>query len=62
VLKPTYILTTTPAWAIGFGLVVAWLGARGKLMRYGIVGLLLIFAVIELRFTMYGIRDHRAIF
>jgi hypothetical protein len=62
VLKPIYILATTPAWAIGFGLVAGWLGGRSTFARVGIVCLLVVFAVIELRFTMYGLRDHRPIF
>ena len=60
--KATYVLTSAPVWALGFGLATAWLASRSRLARYGMIVLFAVFAVLELRFTMYGIRDHRPIF
>jgi hypothetical protein len=58
--KASYILTTAPVWALGFGLafglVFRRLG-RFRLARVGLVAVLAVFAVLELRFMMYGVRD-----
>jgi hypothetical protein len=45
-----------------FGLGTAWLASRSRLARYGMLVLFAVFAVLELRFTMYGIRDGHPIF
>ncbi len=60
--KATYLLNTAPVWALCFGLAVAWIGSRSRLARYGMIVLFAVFAVLELRFTMYGIRDGHPIF
>jgi hypothetical protein len=60
--KATYALNTVSVWAIAFGLATAWLASRSRLARYGMLALFAVFAVLELRFTMYGIRDGRPIF
>jgi hypothetical protein len=59
--KASYLLTTVPAWTLGFGLVAERLGRR-RLMAFGIAAALLAFGVLELRFMLYGIRDHNPIF
>ncbi len=60
-LKASYILTTAPVWALGFGVVFGAF-ARFPFVRAGIALCLLTFAVLELRFMLYGIRDHNVIF
>jgi hypothetical protein len=55
-IKASYVLTTAPIWALGFGLAFAKLG-RFRLTQLGIGAVLVVFAVLELRFMMYGIRD-----
>jgi hypothetical protein len=60
--KATYLVNTAPVWALSFGLATAWLATRSRLMRYGMVVLFAVFAVLELRFTLYGIRDNHPIF
>ena len=62
VLKAVYAVNTAPVWALCFGLATAWLASRSSLARYGMVVLFVAFAILELRFTMYGIRDQRPIF
>jgi hypothetical protein len=59
--KASYLLTTAPVWALGFGLAFGGL-ARFRLVRAGVAVCLLIFAVLELRFMLYGLRDGRVIF
>jgi 4-amino-4-deoxy-L-arabinose transferase-like glycosyltransferase len=61
-LKAAYALNTAPVWALSFGLATAWVASRSRFGRYGMVVLFLTFAVLELRFTMYGIRDGHPIF
>jgi hypothetical protein len=61
-LKALYAVNSAPVWAVCFGLASAWLASKSHLARYGMVILFAIFAVLELRFTMYGIRDHLPIF
>jgi hypothetical protein len=46
VLKPTYMLTTMPAWALGFGFAVDRLG-RSRLLLVALAVLLLPFAVYK---------------
>jgi hypothetical protein len=60
--KATYALNTVGVWALCFALAATWLGSRSRLARYGLAGLFTVFAVLELRFTLYGIRDGHAIF
>lgn len=60
-LKASYLLTTAPIWALGFGLVWSRLG-RFRLLQLGVTCALLIFAVMELRFMMYGLRDGNPVF
>jgi hypothetical protein len=60
--KATYLLNTAPVWALSFGLATAWLATRSRVSRYAMVALFAAFAVLELRFTMYGIRDGLPIF
>jgi 4-amino-4-deoxy-L-arabinose transferase-like glycosyltransferase len=60
--KATYALNTVTVWALAFGLATAWLASRSRLTRYGMIVLFAVFAILELRFTMYGIRDGRPIF
>lgn len=62
VLKAVYALNTVGVWALGFGLATGWLAGKSRLLRYGFVVLFGIFGVLELRFMLYGIRDHRPIF
>jgi hypothetical protein len=59
--KASYLLTTVPAWSIGFGFATNGLSKR-RLIMIGIVMALVAFAILELRFMLYGIRDHNAIF
>jgi 4-amino-4-deoxy-L-arabinose transferase-like glycosyltransferase len=61
-LKAIYALNSVTTWALGFGLATVWLGSRSRLARYAMVALFAIFAVLELRFTMYGVRDGQPIF
>ncbi len=60
-LKASYVLTTAPIWALGFGVAFGALG-RFRLVQIGVAVCLLVFAVLELRFMLYGIRDHRVFF
>jgi hypothetical protein len=59
--KASYLLTTVPAWALGFGLAVEWL-SRNRWIMVGIAGVLLTFGILEMRFIFYGIRDHNPLF
>jgi hypothetical protein len=53
-LKATYLLITAPMWAVGFG--VAWERvARRGWPRFALGGVLLVFALFELRFLPYGV-------
>ncbi|HEV8462949.1 MAG TPA: glycosyltransferase family 39 protein [Gaiellaceae bacterium] len=61
-LKAAYALNSAPVWSLGFGIATAWLAARSLLLRYGMIALFVAFAILELRFVMYGIRDGVAIF
>jgi hypothetical protein len=60
--KATYALNSVTVWALAFGLATAWLASKSRLARYGMVVLFAAFAILELRFTMYGIRDGHPIF
>ncbi len=59
--KASYILTTAPIWALAFGLAFHRLG-RFRLVQIGLGVVLVVFAVLELRFMLYGIRDGNPIF
>ena len=60
-LKASYLLTTAPVWALGFGLAYASVGRFRRIQ--GTAALcLLVFAILELRFMLYGLRDHHVIF
>ena len=60
-LKATYALTSAPAWAVGFGVGLAAL-RRFRIIWLVAVACLAVFAVLELRFMMYGVRDGLSIF
>ena len=60
-LKASYLLTTAPVWALGFGSAFAALG-RYRRVQLVLGACLVVFAVLELRFTMYGVRDNMPIF
>ena len=62
VLKAVYAVNSAPVWALCFGLATAWVASKSRLARYGMVALFAIFAVLELQFMMYGIRDGFPIF
>jgi hypothetical protein len=61
-LKAVYVVNSAPVWAVSFGLATAWIASRSRLVRCGMIVLFAIFAVLELRFMMYGIRDQHPIF
>jgi hypothetical protein len=56
-LKAIYLLNTVPAWALGFGLAVDGL-RRLPGLRWFLPLALLALAFLEIRFVLYGIRDH----
>jgi hypothetical protein len=60
-LKASYLLTTAPVWALGFGVAFGALG-RFRHERFGLAACLIVFAILELRFMLYGVRDGRVIF
>ena len=60
--KATYLVNTAPVWALCFGLASGWLATRSRLARYGMIVLFAVFAILELRFTLYGVRDNHPIF
>jgi hypothetical protein len=60
-LKASYILTTAPIWALGFGVAWSKLG-RFPLLRIGLGIAFAGFAIMELRFMMYGLRDGYPVF
>jgi hypothetical protein len=60
-LGATHILVTTPAWAIAFGLAFWWL-SRYRPMLIALTVLFLVYGTLELRFMLYGIRDHWVLF
>jgi hypothetical protein len=60
--KAMYALNSVTVWALAFGIATAWLASKSRLARYGMVALFATFAILELRFTMYGIRDGHPIF
>jgi hypothetical protein len=56
-LKALYLLNTVPAWALGFGLAVDGL-RRLPGLRWFLPLALIALAFLEIRFVLYGIRDH----
>jgi hypothetical protein len=60
--KASYVLTTAPVWAVCFGLAVGGAGRRSRILAAGFAVLFATFAVLELRFMLYGLRDHHPIF
>jgi hypothetical protein len=60
-LKASYLLTTVPVWALAFGYAVERV-CRNRLLRFGLVAALVAFAVLDLRFVLYGLRDHWTLF
>jgi hypothetical protein len=60
-LKASYVLTTAPVWALGFGFAYGALG-RFPIVRACLAICMVIFAILELRFMLYGIRDQHPIF
>lgn len=61
-LKAIYTLNSVSTWAVSFGLATAWIASRSRIARFSMIALFVAFAVLELRFTMYGIRDNFPIF
>jgi len=59
--KASYLLTTSPVWALAFGLAFSWL-ARWRLLTLVVAFAFLVLGVLEFRFMLYGIRDHQVIF
>ena len=59
--KASYILTTAPVWALLFGLAFSWF-SRWRLLALALALVLVVSGVLELRFMLYGIRDHNVIF
>ncbi|MBA2475908.1 MAG: hypothetical protein H0V40_08165, partial [Actinobacteria bacterium] len=53
VLKATYMLTTAPAWALGFGLALERL-ARRRRLAVVLAVVLALSALVDLRFLVYG--------
>ena len=60
-LKASYLLMTAPVWALGFGYVVERI-LRSQLLRVALVAALLAVAVLDLRFVLYGVREHWLLF
>jgi hypothetical protein len=59
--KASYLLTTAPVWALCFGIALNWL-RRWRGLAIGLAVVLLVSAIFELRFILYGLRDHNEIF
>jgi hypothetical protein len=59
--KASYVLTTAPVWALGFGVAYGALG-RFPLVRACLAICMIVFAILELRFMLYGVRDQHPIF
>lgn len=60
--KATYVITTAPIWALAFGIATWTITRRSRTRTILFSALFLTYAVLELRFMMYGIRDHHPIF
>jgi len=59
--KASYVLTTAPIWALAFGLAFSWF-TRWRMLAFGLAVVLVVSGVLELRFLLYGIREHHVIF
>ncbi|MBX5475208.1 MAG: hypothetical protein IRZ20_09370 [Thermoleophilia bacterium] len=59
-LKASYLLITAPMWALGFGVAFDRV-TRGRWARIGLAALLAAFAVLELRFMVWGLRAGRGL-
>jgi hypothetical protein len=53
VIKPTYALTTAPAWALCFGVGVEWVAARGRAAPLVLALVLAVAALASLRIAVY---------
>jgi hypothetical protein len=60
-LKASYLLVTAPMWALAFGVAFERI-ARLRWALLGLTALFAAFAVLELRFLVYGMRAGRALF
>ena len=56
--KASYLLTTAPLWALAFGLAAERLVRRRPLVAAALVTVFLVSGVLELRFMLYGVREH----
>lgn len=54
VLKATYMLTTAPFWALGFGYALDAAARRGRAARVALVVVLVASALLSLPFLLYG--------
>jgi hypothetical protein len=61
-LKASYLLTTVAAWAVGFGLAIDLLTRRRRLVGLAVGAFVVVLGILELRFSLYGIREHHPIF
>jgi hypothetical protein len=53
VLKASYMLTTAPGWALGFGLACDRIAARGRLWGLALAAVLAAIALLSLPFLLY---------
>ena len=53
VLKASYMLTTAPAWALGFGVACEWIAARGRRWEIALATVLGVSALLSLPFLLY---------
>jgi hypothetical protein len=54
VIKATYMLTTAPAWALGFGLAATWVGRRWPRLVVPLAVVLGVSALVSVRYALYG--------
>jgi len=53
VLKASYMLTTAPGWALGFGLACDRIAARGPRWGLALAAVLAVIALLSLPFLVY---------
>ncbi len=53
VLKASYMLTTAPGWALGFGVACDAVARRGRAWRIGLGVVLVVLALVSLPFLLY---------
>ena len=53
VLKASYMLTTAPGWALGFGLACDWIARRGRRWAVALTVVLVALALLSLPFLLY---------